>query len=166
MQINPDGHCLFSAIADQLNLLGILPDDAANYITVRRVAADYLHAHPDDFIPFLPSATGEDGSGANTGGLMSPGEFGSYCMTIRDTGVWGGEPEIMALTRAYRIPIHVIQGATPPIVEHNPPDAAPSSASLVIRISYHRRMYGLGEVRHDTGPSHASQSANPRHLAL
>lgn len=150
LQINPDGHCLFSAIADQLNLLGILPDDAANFTTIRRVASDYIFRHPDDFLPFLPSSTGEDGAGATSSGLMSPAEFEAYCKTVRDTGVWGGEPEIQALSRAYRIPVHVIQGATPPIVEHNPEDGAPRSSSLVVRISYHRRMYGLGEVRVDS----------------
>ncbi|THH32125.1 hypothetical protein EUX98_g2074 [Antrodiella citrinella] len=143
-EINPDGHCLFSAIADQLNILGILPDAAANYTTVRRAAADYIFAHPDDFVPFLPSSTGEDGTGATSSGLMTPSEFDAYCRTIRDTGTWGGEPEIMALSRAYRVPIHVIQGGKPPIVEHNPVDGAPAS-SHIVHISYHRRMYGLGE---------------------
>ncbi|KAH8106703.1 hypothetical protein BXZ70DRAFT_1003623 [Cristinia sonorae] len=144
-EITPDGHCLFSAIADQLQLLGLVPHGSVDYITVRRVAADYIYDHPDDFIPFLPSSAGEDGAGATSSGFMSQKEFEVYCKSIRDTGVWGGEPEILALSRAYRIPIHVIQGSQPPIVEHNPTDIAPPKDSPVVRISYHRRMYGLGE---------------------
>ena len=38
---------------------------------------------------------------------MSPKEFKDYCAKIRDTAVWGGEPEIMALAKAYKVPIHV-----------------------------------------------------------
>ncbi|KAI0082718.1 cysteine proteinase [Panus rudis PR-1116 ss-1] len=141
-EITPDGHCLFSAIADQLKILGI--DPKATYATTRHAAADYIHSHPDDFIPFLPSAYGEDTAAATSdSGLMSPAEFDKYCKTMRDTGAWGGEPEILALSRAYNVPIHVIQGATPSVVVHEPD--TPNSGGKVVRISYHRRMYGLGE---------------------
>ncbi|GJE87204.1 OTU-like cysteine protease [Phanerochaete sordida] len=142
-EINPDGHCLFSAVADQLAILGILPSNQATYVATRHAAADYIQAHPDDFLPFLPSFEDEDGS--TDSGLMSPKEFEAYCAKIRDTAVWGGEPEIMALTQAYNVPIHVIQGPAPHIVVHNPSDAPPADESRVVRISYHRRMYGLGE---------------------
>ena len=80
---------------------------------------------------------------------MSPKEFQEYCAKIRDTAVWGGEPEIMALAKAYNVPIHVIQGQTPNIVIHSPNGEehdAMGDETRVVRISYHRRMYGLGEV--------------------
>ncbi|KAL0946947.1 hypothetical protein HGRIS_013106 [Hohenbuehelia grisea] len=160
-EINPDGHCLFSAVADQLSLLNVIPSSQANYLTVRRKAADYILLHPDDFLPFLPSPGGEDGAGAHNDGLMTPAEFESYCRSIRDTAVWGGEPEILALSRAYQIPIHVIQGTAPPIVEHQPHPEAKGDGR-VVRISYHRRMYGLGEhynsLRPKTGLSQISSS--------
>nr|GAT58725.1 predicted protein [Mycena chlorophos] len=140
-EINPDGHCLFSAVADQLQLLSILPSAQATYAITRATAAAYMHSHPDDFIPFLPSAHDDGGETA----FMSPQEFKGYCASIRDTAVWGGEPEILALCRAYNIPIHVVQGGRPPIVEHNPSGANPPGKERVVRISYHRRMYGLGE---------------------
>jgi OTU domain-containing protein 6 len=76
---------------------------------------------------------------------MTPQQFEQYCMTIKDTGAWGGEPEILALSRVYNIPIHVVQGGVPRIVEHNP-GPSPRLFSKVARISFHRRMYGLGEV--------------------
>lgn len=104
----------------------------------------------DDFLPFLPSVEGEDGAGATNTGFMSRVGFERYCVAIRDTAVWGGEPEILALSRAYNVPIHVIQGGTPPVVVHNP-TGAPHDDNLrekrALRISYHRKMYGLGEVR-------------------
>lgn len=99
-----------------------------------------MFSHPDDFLPFLPS---------EESGLMSPKEFEDYCVSIRDTAVWGGEPEIQALTRAYNIPVHVIQGGNPPIVVHNPAGGSTDDdiySKRALRISYHRRMYGLGEV--------------------
>ncbi len=97
--------------------------------------------HPDDFIPFIPSADNDDAP-------MSLEEYERYCATIRDTAAWGGEPEILALCKSYNVPIYVIQGATPHIVVHDPTDAQNSDkkADQVVRISYHRRMYGLGEV--------------------
>lgn len=143
-EIPPDGHCLFSAVADQLAILNILPPNQANYVTVRAAASNFIYTHPDDFIPFLPSAFGEDGVGATSAGFMTPQQFEQYCMTIKDTGTWGGEPEILALSRVYNVPIHVVQGGVPRIVEHNP-GPSPQPFSKVVRISFHRRMYGLGE---------------------
>lgn len=146
-QIRPDGHCMFSAIADQLSILGIIPAGDNNYLITRQVASQYIFTHPDDFLPFLPSVEGEDGTGAGDGGLMKPKDFEIYCASIRDTSTWGGEPEILALSRAYNIPIHVVQGGSPPIVVHEPAGATGgTSAKRAVRISYHRRMYGLGEV--------------------
>ena len=109
-----------------------------------------MHAHPQDFVPFLPSIEGEDGLGAGDSGIIGPREYSRYCANIRDTSVWGGEPEILALSRAYAIPIHVVQSGQPPVVVHDP-SGAPATDNLkdqlAVRISYHRRMYGLGEVR-------------------
>lgn len=163
-EINPDGHCLFSAIGDQLAFLNIIPPAQAGYPAVRYAASNYIYTHPDDFLPFLPSIEGEDGIGATSAGFMSPAAFERYCVTIRDTAVWGGEPEILALSRAYNIPIHVIQGCTPPVVVHNP-TGEPHDGNLrqkrALRISYHRRMYGLGEhynsLRPSTGLSQLSE---------
>lgn len=137
--MNADGHCLFSAVADQLALFGILPPDQAHFANVRATAADFIHSHPGDFLPFLPV----DESGLNDG-FMTKQQFDDYCTAMRSTGVWGGEPEIVALTRAYNVPIYVVQGGTPLIVKHGP-DNDPKRP--VLWISYHRRMYGLGEVR-------------------
>ncbi|KAJ7172523.1 hypothetical protein C8R46DRAFT_1216336 [Mycena filopes] len=170
-EINPDGHCLFSAVADQLQLLSIIPAPQASYAATRVAAATYIHSHPDDFLPFLPSAAGEDAAGALDPGLMSTREFEQYCASIRDTAVWGGEPEILALSRAYNVPIHVIQGGRPPVVVHNPVGSSNDTQvteNRVVRISYHRRMYGLGEHYNSLRPktvrsqiSHALQSVLP-----
>lgn len=150
IQINPDGHCLFSAVADQLALLNIVPPSQANYTTVRAAATDYMLRHPDDFLPFLPSTFGEDGLGATDDtGLMTLEQYERYCLSIRDTAKWGGEHEIHALSRAYNITILVIQGGNPPIVVHSPDNTSIDYMDRHVRaarISFHRRVYALGEV--------------------
>lgn len=129
--------------------MGIISKSQSDHISVRRAAADYIQSHPDDFIPFLPSLAGEDT-------VMSHSELEQYCASIRNTAEWGGEPEILALSRAYSIAIHIVQGGPPPIVKHelDGTDVNTSDRSIAF-ISYHRRMYGLGEV------SDRSISCNP-----
>ncbi|KAF8507236.1 hypothetical protein JB92DRAFT_2815421 [Gautieria morchelliformis] len=145
-EINPDGHCLFAAVADQLAILSVLPVQRATYHTTRHATADYLEAHPDDFLPFLVSME-EDGAGASDAGLMTLQDFQKYCATIRDTGAWGGEPEILAMARAFDVQIHVVQWGTPSVVVHSPNSSGTSTATGgTVRVSYHRRMYGLGEA--------------------
>lgn len=146
-EINPDGHCLFSAVADQLAILNLVPPQEAHYASTRSAAAQYMLAHPEDFAPFLPRVEGE-GGGDDLSGVIGPREYARYCATIRNTGAWGGEPEILALSRAYAVTIHVVQGGQPPVVVHDP-SGVPRTDNLkeqrAVRISYHRRMYGLGE---------------------
>jgi hypothetical protein len=94
---------------------------------------------------------------------MSPREFQMYCASIRDTAAWGGEPEIMALSRAYNVPIHVIQAGKPPIVIHEPPpNMSDGVENKIVFISYHRRMYGLGEVSRHPLMHPWSNTSNPR----
>ncbi|CAA7271740.1 unnamed protein product [Cyclocybe aegerita] len=145
-EINPDGHCLYSAIADQLVLLGLASPAQMNYAAIRNFAANYIRSHPDDFLPFLPSTGGEDSEGALDAGLMNPLQFDSYCKMVRDTATWGGEPEVVALSRAFNIPIHVVQGGNPSIVKHYPREGdAGDPNGPTVWISYHRKLYGLGE---------------------
>lgn len=162
-EIAPDGHCMYAAIGDQLGLLGIISaEEAAEPRVIRRKAADYMLSHPDDFMPFLPSTAGEDTPDATADGMITPSGFAQYCKAVAETGEWGGEPEIQALSRAYGIPIHVIQRGPPTVVSHGGKDdsfggglTAEESAKQgerVVRISYHKRMYGLGEVSVDFFP--------------
>lgn len=152
-KINPDGHCLFAAVADQLALLSILPLTEATYHTTRKSAADYIQSHPDDFLPFLIPLSHD-----NTDGLMTSEEFKKYCDMIRLSAAWGGEPEILALSKAYNVPIHVIQGGRPSEVIHRPNDSHDRHPDMVVRISYHRHMYGLGEVRRGSSMSENNHS--------
>ncbi len=104
-EIQPDGHCMYSAVADQLGLLGILPPEQANNpYTTRRVAAKYMREHKDDFLPFLASVDGEDMPGATDDGIMSDAQFGEYCHRVEGTAEWGGEPEVSGVLRVSLTP--------------------------------------------------------------
>ncbi|KAF9882319.1 OTU-like cysteine protease [Colletotrichum karsti] len=125
-EIAPDGHCLFSAVADQLRHKGIplAPGSeqeekaAPPYKVVRRRAAEWMEAHPDDFAPFL-----EEG-------------LEGYVGKIRDTAEWGGQLELVALSGVYGVEIRVVQdGRTERIGE----------GEEVVWLAYYRHGYGLGE---------------------
>ncbi|GAA5992288.1 hypothetical protein JCM11641_001163 [Rhodosporidiobolus odoratus] len=129
----PDGHCMFSAIADQANFLQ-LSTTAETYQSTRAHAASYMRSHPGDFLPFLPSNIDPDN-------VMSQAEFARYCDVVEKTAEWGGEPEIRALSLYYQAPITVVQAGTE-AVEHG--GDLPKEKTMLI--SYHRKMYGLGEA--------------------
>ena len=106
-----------------------------------------MELHPDDFIPFLPSMGGEDAQGAGDPGMITPQEFVRYCAIVRGSSQWGGEPEITALSRAYNVPIRVVQAGAPNVVDHDPNGSSVvNDNKYIVHVSYHRYMYGLGEV--------------------
>ncbi|PMB67631.1 OTU domain-containing protein 2 [Beauveria bassiana] len=127
--IAPDGHCLFSAVADQLQTQLSIPlggtatttvseTKEPAYKTVRRAATDFMASHGDDFAPFVE------------------GDFATYLARMRDTAEWGGEPELMALARAYGVGIRVVQdGRTEEF----------GDGDRVMWLAYYRHGYGLGE---------------------
>lgn len=131
-EIQPDGHCLFSAVADQLREGSIPLGGAAAefpYRTVRRRATDYMLAHEDDFAPFM-----ED-------------DFGSYVAKIRDTAEWGGQLELMALARSYGVEIKVVQEQRTETIDPGElgGDSDEGGERKTIWLAYYRHGYGLGE---------------------
>ena len=129
--IRPDGHCLFSAIADQLSQHNIpLANDSngsikedQRYILLRKAAAKYIEDHSDDFEAWLEEP------------------LPAYVSKIRDTAEWGGHLELLALAKAYNVEICVIQDGAP---EHIKPDTK-ATESEQIWLAYYRHGYGLGE---------------------
>jgi OTU domain-containing protein 6 len=126
--IDPDGHCLFSAVADQLSQSGIpsgrTDSSEPEYKTVRRAAAAFMAENGDDFAPFL-----ED-------------DLETYVARIRDTAEWGGQLELTALARRYGAEIRVVQdGRMERIGEQDGAHKTPK----VLWLAYYRHGYGLGE---------------------
>ncbi|KAL9943225.1 hypothetical protein D7B24_007542 [Verticillium nonalfalfae] len=128
--IQPDGHCLFSAVADQLKQrgvpLGVGSDSTESYRIVRRAAADWMAGRPDDYAPFLEEPL--DG----------------YLHKIRDTAEWGGQLELAALAARYGVEIKVVQDGRTETIE-TPSGGKDGKATEVIWLAYYRHGYGLGE---------------------
>ncbi|KAG7112608.1 OTU domain-containing protein 2 like [Verticillium longisporum] len=128
--IQPNGHCLFSAVADQLKQRGIPlgggSDSTEPYRIVRRAAADWMAGRPDDYAPFLEEPL--DG----------------YLTKIRDTAEWGGQLELAALAARYGVEIKVVQDGRTETIE-TPSGGKDGEAAEVIWLAYYRHGYGLGE---------------------
>lgn len=139
-EIRPDGHCLFSAVADQLGLAGVpllVPTLSAvnndgkeepGYKTVRRAAAGYIESRGDEFAGFLEE------------------DLGSYVRKIRDTAEWGGQLELLALASVYGVEIGVVQdGRTEVIQPSGDEEVKEGEERKKIWLAYYRHGYGLGE---------------------
>ncbi|KAI0421276.1 OTU domain-containing protein 6B [Xylaria grammica] len=135
-EIRPDGHCLFSAIADQLaqRKIPIAPSSGGEgevppYKVVRRVATDYMDSHPDDFAPFLEEP------------------LESYVPKIRDTAEWGGQLELLALASAYQVEIKVVQNGRTETIQPSGGlgQTQADRGDQTIWLAYYRHGYGLGE---------------------
>ncbi|KAL2204001.1 OTU-domain-containing protein [Sarocladium strictum] len=126
--IAPDGHCLFSAVADQLsqNSIPLTSHGEPAYKTVRRDAAGYMLDHRDDFAPFLEE------------------EIEGYAERMKSTAEWGGQLELMALARRYGVEIRVVQdGRVEKIGEEE--GLKEKGTGKVLWLAYYRHGYGLGE---------------------
>ncbi|RKP13972.1 hypothetical protein BJ684DRAFT_19584 [Piptocephalis cylindrospora] len=131
VDIVPDGHCLYNAIADQLDhVLGL----KMSYQEIRGKVAMYMREHKDDFLPFITSETGD---------LLDDAGFEAYCDALANTAVWGGEPEILAISKVYATPVHIIQMGAPALVM-GAEEKRPDGKKDPMIITYHKHMYGLG----------------------
>lgn len=147
IEINPDGHCLYSAVAYQLDDLGLglKPDPSRivlqpptlsrietvasakhdGYRAVRAVTADFIKEHQDDFVPFMEEPLEE------------------YIKKIRLTAEWGGQLELQAIARAYGVDINVLQGDGR--IEKIESAGDNTDTKRQIWLAYYRHTYGLGE---------------------
>lgn len=144
-EIRADGHCLYAAVADQLQTreLGLKPrimmgipvdgrDDNSDtgteklpaYKTVRTAAADWIERHPDDYSPFMEDPLPE------------------HIRKIKDTGEWGGHLELSALARTYGLRICVLHsdGRVDKI------EAEDGTQDMEeVWLGYYKHSHGLGE---------------------
>ncbi|KAL4788176.1 hypothetical protein BJX76DRAFT_199710 [Aspergillus varians] len=153
VDIIPNGHCLFSAVASQLDEmgLGLRPDPERivlqsttqarvdtvaspkhdGYRAVRAVTADFISEHRDDFEAFMEEPLEQ------------------YTRKIKLTAEWGGQLELQAIARAYGVDINVIQGdGRIEKIESGDTGVADDGEERrrrVIWLAYYRHTYGLGE---------------------
>ncbi|CAG8560886.1 6079_t:CDS:2 [Scutellospora calospora] len=96
-----------NAITELIKPMGLIVEEV-NYQEVRHKAAMYMRQHPDDFIPFLSNT-----KNTKDGEIYSLEQFHKYCDELEKTATWGGELEIIAISRVYKVPIHVVQMSSP-----------------------------------------------------
>ncbi|KAL1591980.1 OTU protein [Paraconiothyrium brasiliense] len=136
-EIRADGHCLYAAVADQMETRGLglkpriqvktqeepkLPD----YKRVRYAAADLIESNPNDFVGFMEE----------------PLEV--YLQKIRETGEWGGHMELMALAKSYGVTINVLH-SDGRVDKIEPGDDVKEEETKEIWLGYYRHSHGLGE---------------------
>lgn len=126
-EVRADGHCLYAATADQILQrgqdlkIGSVLSFQEQYRTVRYVAADFIEKHADDYVPFLEE------------------DLDTYLDKIRDTGEWGGQIELMALSKAYKVKICVVHG------DGNVIEIGDGDDDKKIWLAFYKHGYGLGE---------------------
>jgi OTU domain-containing protein 6 len=120
--IPSDGNCLFAAIQHQLALIY----QNSSFSDLRKIAVQAIQNSPDEFSSFLVDENLDD-----------------YCLRMSRPGEWGGEMELVALSKALGKTIKVFQAFTPPLViNHTNQDL---NATNILNLSYHRHAYALGE---------------------
>ncbi|KAJ5206171.1 Ovarian tumor otubain [Penicillium cf. griseofulvum] len=152
VEVTPDGHCLYSAVAKQLDEsgLGLRPDPSRivlqpatqsridtvaspqhdGYRAVRAVTADFIMEHKEDFEAFMEEP------------------LESYTRKIKLTAEWGGQLELQAIARAYGVEINIVQkDGRMEKIEPGDSDSLDEEEKRkrVIWLAYYRHTYGLGE---------------------
>ncbi|XP_076045494.1 deubiquitinase OTUD6B-like isoform X2 [Oratosquilla oratoria] len=138
-EIKPDGNCMYAAIAHQL------PEYTVSQL--RASAADFILNHVDDFLPFLTNP--------KTGDLLTQEEFVEYCSQVRNSPVWGGQPELRAISQAIKVKIVVLQAEGLPSVIGEEFESVP-----IVTLTYYRHYFGLGEHYNSVAPVSLPASAN------
>jgi len=123
--VRPDGNCLFTAVVNQLPLLG--RENEYTMTSLREATADYILKQKDDFIPFLET----DDVG-----------FEKYCNEMKTTPKWGGHCELQAISHLLHLPIDIYSADAPTI---SIGEEYAENSNTPIRLSYHKFEYTLGE---------------------
>ncbi|KAJ5482860.1 hypothetical protein N7539_006306 [Penicillium diatomitis] len=152
VEVTPDGHCLYSAVAKQLDEsgIGLRPDPSRivlqpttqtridtvtspqhdGYRAVRAVTADFITDHKEDFEAFMEEP------------------IDVYTRKIKLTAEWGGQLELQAIARAYGVDINVVQkDGRLEKIECGDMDTfdEDEKKKRVVWLAYYRHTYGLGE---------------------
>eukprot|EP00940_MAST-03C_sp_MAST-3C-sp2_P001830 g1830.t1 len=130
-EIPSDGHCLYRAIVHQLTTTksGYCPSTKDGHLEIRKLAANFMRTHEDDFLPFLTTAIGQSAEGA----------LAKHCSRVESSADWGGQLELRAIAQALKKPI-VVHSADAPSVRMGEDFSGPP-----LHLTYHKHYYALGE---------------------
>lgn len=104
VEIASDGDCMYKAVEHQLATRHQCQSSVGQ---LRQATANQLKQHPDQYLPFLTSSSGDT--------LMNHEEFEKYCDQVEKTRSWGGNVELKALASHLNTEIQVIQADGPVI---------------------------------------------------
>lgn len=124
-EITPDGHCLFASIADQLKTRQKVDMSVKE---LRAKAADYIKANEEVFQPFLFDQ--------NTNSMQNVEE---YANKVENTALWGGDIEILALSKIFDSPVRILMAGRKPMVVNE------EGQQPELKIVYYQHKLGLGE---------------------
>lgn len=145
--INSDGDCLYSSVSHQLEKYGI----KKNAMELRKLTVDTIKSNSDDFIGFLE----EDidtycNKVRNIIVLYSKGftfpDIAKVNTTLKilNDNVWGGQIEIISLSKGLQCKICVIQSEMPNELQFG------ESEDKKLIIVYYRHLCTLGEHYNST----------------
>lgn len=128
-EVAADGNCLYRAVATQLGQSG---GNVVQYGEIRRQCADALWENREEYEPFAELGD----SNAST--------FEEYVEKVRGSSEWGGHLELRALASALKKTIIVYSADSAPLHIKEDHDKEEDGED-VIRLSFHRKYYALGE---------------------
>ncbi|KAG0712455.1 Deubiquitinase OTUD6B [Chionoecetes opilio] len=137
-EIDPDGNCMYAAIAHQAGTATTVPG-------LRMQAEQFIRHNYTDFAPFITDP--------KTGEMLTPQQFSEYCDLIIKTPAWGGQPELRALSQVLQRRIEVLQAEGSPIVF-----GEDCTQQKTILLAYYRHYYGLGEHYNSVSPLYPAQA--------
>lgn len=132
--IEPDGHCMFAAVAHQMHLFN--SEKTYSYMDIRRIAADYINDNAAFYEGFIDDE--EDKGDKTESGIAG------YVERIRSSTFWGGHLELDALSKALQLPIHVYQADSEEPLKFGTDDATIAKKPAV-NLCFQRHVYSLGE---------------------
>lgn len=124
--IQPDGHCLFASVLDQLNIRHGAQD--LDIYKLRSKACEYIRSHSEDFTPYLFDEQ-----------TMQLQNIDDYTREMEETAKWGGEIEILALSKVFDCPISVLMSGRATHVVNQ------TGSEPELKLVYYKHSYALGE---------------------
>jgi len=140
-EVQPDGHCLFRAVAEQVIEMGnsSFEDAKDPHLLLRAMSAQYMKDHQHIFEPFIAMQDLEGEQGAKS--------FDEYVDSVKNTAAWGGQLELRALAGVLGHPIKVINANSGDLI------IGEDQSGEHLIVTYHHHYLTLGEHYNTVEPS-------------
>eukprot|EP00551_Chaetoceros_affinis_P004093 CAMPEP_0203683308 /NCGR_PEP_ID=MMETSP0090-20130426/47456_1 /ASSEMBLY_ACC=CAM_ASM_001088 /TAXON_ID=426623 /ORGANISM="Chaetoceros affinis, Strain CCMP159" /LENGTH=380 /DNA_ID=CAMNT_0050552449 /DNA_START=79 /DNA_END=1221 /DNA_ORIENTATION=+ len=152
-EVAADGNCLYRAVGRQLDRLSTSSGNSSStnndYTNMRVVCADQLMKGREEYEPFTNLTE------------YNVNSYEEYVGKVRGSSEWGGHVELRALSTALQKTIVVYSAESSPLFITNDDGGANDAAAddddnNVIRLSFHRKYYALGEHYNSVVPSRSN----------